>query len=319
MGLGDVLWEHTALLNQRVTGSAGLEGTFEIINPSLDPTPLWFPAHGTDATSSLSLNTSRDGESTPSLGSPFQWLSTLSAKKFFLISNLNLPWHSCRPSPLVLLMVAWEKRPIPPPAPPSCQGVAESEEVSPEPPLLQAEPPQLPQPLLTALVLQSLPQPRCSPLDLLQPLHVLPELRAQNWTQHSRGGLTSAESRARITSLALLATLFLSQARIHWPSCPPGHTLAPVQLPVHPHSQLPSCLAALQPLWPSLELPGVVVAKGQDPALGLVEPHPLGISPWIQPLQVNVILISFHPLKKGMFPKILGVEEGFWRGFFAHS
>ncbi|KAJ7423661.1 hypothetical protein BTVI_09006 [Pitangus sulphuratus] len=31
---------------------------------------------------------------------------------------------------------------------------------------------------------------------------------------------------------------------------------------------------------------GVVVAKVQDPALGLVEPHPAGISPSLQPIQV---------------------------------
>jgi len=35
------------------------------------------------------LNASRDGDSNTSLGSPFQCLTTLSEKKFFLISNLN--------------------------------------------------------------------------------------------------------------------------------------------------------------------------------------------------------------------------------------
>jgi len=37
------------------------------------------------------LNTSKDGDSVTSLGSLFQRLTTLSVKKFFLISNLNLP------------------------------------------------------------------------------------------------------------------------------------------------------------------------------------------------------------------------------------
>ena len=37
------------------------------------------------------FNTSRDGDSTTSLGSLFQCFTTLSVKKFFLISNLNLP------------------------------------------------------------------------------------------------------------------------------------------------------------------------------------------------------------------------------------
>ena len=33
-------------------------------------------------------------------------------------------------------------------------------------------------------------------------------------------------------------------------------------------------------------LPGVAVAKMQDPALGLVELHPVGLSPVIQPVQI---------------------------------
>ncbi|CAM9245406.1 unnamed protein product, partial [Bubo scandiacus] len=43
------------------------------------------------AKSTLLLNTSRDGDSTTSLGSPFQRLITRSVKKCFLISSLNLP------------------------------------------------------------------------------------------------------------------------------------------------------------------------------------------------------------------------------------
>ena len=40
------------------------------------------------------FNTSRDGNSTMSLGSLFQCLTTLLEKKFFLTSNLNLPWRN---------------------------------------------------------------------------------------------------------------------------------------------------------------------------------------------------------------------------------
>jgi len=43
------------------------------------------------------LNTSRDSHSTTSLGSLFQYLTTLSEKKKFLISNLYLPWQKLRP------------------------------------------------------------------------------------------------------------------------------------------------------------------------------------------------------------------------------
>jgi len=47
------------------------------------------------------FNTSRDHDSTTSLASLFQCLNTLPIKKFFLISNLNLPWHNLRPLSLV--------------------------------------------------------------------------------------------------------------------------------------------------------------------------------------------------------------------------
>ena len=48
------------------------------------------------------LNTSRDADSTTSLDSLFQCLTTLSVKKSFQISSLNLPWCSLRPVTLSL-------------------------------------------------------------------------------------------------------------------------------------------------------------------------------------------------------------------------
>lgn len=57
-----------------------------------------------------SLNTFKDGDSTTFLGSPVQCLATISVKNFLLMSSLNLPWHSLRPFPLVLSLVACEKR-----------------------------------------------------------------------------------------------------------------------------------------------------------------------------------------------------------------
>ena len=80
---------------------------------------------------------------------------------------------------------------------------------SPEFPLLQDYQPHLPQQLLTGLVFQIPHQPCCLSLDSFQPLHVLPKLGSQNWTQHSRCCPTSAEHRGRITALVLLATPFL--------------------------------------------------------------------------------------------------------------
>ncbi|XP_064911793.1 ankyrin repeat domain-containing protein 66 isoform X1 [Columba livia] len=55
----------------------------------------------------------RDGDSTTALGSLFQCLTTFSMKKYFLISNVNLPWCNLRPFPLILSLATWEKRPTP--------------------------------------------------------------------------------------------------------------------------------------------------------------------------------------------------------------
>jgi len=68
---------------------------------SLSTTPKWF------------LDTFRDDDSTTSLGSLLQCLATLSVKKCFLISNLNLPWRNLRPFPLVMSPVIREKIPTP--------------------------------------------------------------------------------------------------------------------------------------------------------------------------------------------------------------
>ncbi|KAK4822662.1 hypothetical protein QYF61_019029 [Mycteria americana] len=64
---------------------------------------------------SLSLNRFEslplgDGESTTSLGSLFQCLTTLLVKPFFLISSLNFPWRNLRLFSLILPLVTWEKR-----------------------------------------------------------------------------------------------------------------------------------------------------------------------------------------------------------------
>jgi len=52
--------------------------------------------------SKLALNASRDGVSTTSMGNLFQHLTTLSEKKIFLISNLNLPNFKLKSFPLSL-------------------------------------------------------------------------------------------------------------------------------------------------------------------------------------------------------------------------
>ncbi|RMC18375.1 hypothetical protein DUI87_04261 [Hirundo rustica rustica] len=90
-----------------------------------------------------------------------------------------------------------------------------------------------------------------------------------------------------MTSLLLLATPFLIQARMplallatwahcwlmfcHW----------------HQHPQVPFLLGTVQPHHPQpITLQGVIVAKVQDLALGLIKPHPIGLCPSVQPFQV---------------------------------
>ena len=52
---------------------------------------------------------------------------------------------------------------------------------------------------------------------------------------------------------------------------------------INQHPQVPFLFTVIQPLSPNpIALHGVVVAKVQDPALGLVEPHPIHLSPAIQ-------------------------------------
>ena len=130
------------------------------------------------------LNTSGDGDSTTSVGSLFHCLTTLSVKKFFLISNLNLPWHNLRPFYFISLR----------PHPVTCHQWEEtnlalsaitsrywkSNKISPQPPLPQTKQPQFLQSLLIGYILQALHKPCCPSLALLQHLNVLSVLRCPN-------------------------------------------------------------------------------------------------------------------------------------------
>ncbi|KAK4828356.1 hypothetical protein QYF61_026017 [Mycteria americana] len=189
---------------------------------------------------------SRDGDSTTSLGSLFQCLITLSVKKNFLISSLNLPWRNLRPFPLVLWLV-----------------VVESNKVSPQPPFLQAKQSQLPQPLLRRLLLQTLHQLCCPSLHTLQHLNIPlvvggPKLNTvfegQDHFPSPAGHAIFDTSQDAIGFLGRLGTL-----------------LAHIQAAVNKHPQ---------------RCHGVAVAQVQDLALGLVESHTIDLGPSIQPVQV---------------------------------
>ncbi|KAK4807165.1 hypothetical protein QYF61_024285 [Mycteria americana] len=103
------------------------------------------------------LNTPRDGDSTTSLGSLFQCLTTLSGLE--AISSCPIASYLGEETDPHLSTTSF-------------QVVVESNKVSPQPPLLQAKQSQFPQPLLIRLVLQTLHQLRCPSLDMLEHLNV---------------------------------------------------------------------------------------------------------------------------------------------------
>jgi len=63
--------------------------------------------------SNLTLNVSSDGTLTTSVGNLSQGFTTLTVKKFFLKSSLNLLFFSLKPLPLVLSLHALVKSPSP--------------------------------------------------------------------------------------------------------------------------------------------------------------------------------------------------------------
>ncbi|KAK4827417.1 hypothetical protein QYF61_017847 [Mycteria americana] len=169
----------------------------------------------------------------------------------------------------------------------SPQVVVESDKVSPQPPFLQAKQPQFPQPLLIRLVLQTLHQLRCPSLDTLQPLNV-----------------------SLVVGGPKLNTLFevwphqcQVQGHNHFPS-PAGHTIFDTsQDAIGFLGHLGTLLAHVQ-LAP-VGLHGVVVAQVEDLALGLVEPHTIGLGPSIQPVQIPPYNLPL--LKQINTPAQLGV------------
>ncbi|KAK4817835.1 hypothetical protein QYF61_000670 [Mycteria americana] len=180
----------------------------------------------------------------------------------------------------------------------SFQAVVESNKVSPQPPFLQAEQPQLPQLLLIRLLLQTLHQLRCPSRDTLQHLNVSLVVGGPKLN-------TVFEGHDHFPTPAGHAIFDTSQDAIGFP----GHLgtlLAHIQAAVNQHPQVLLCQAAFQPLFPKpVALHGVAVAQVQDLALGLVKPHTIDLGPSIQPVQVP--LQSLPTLKQINTPTQLGV------------
>ncbi|KAK4828407.1 hypothetical protein QYF61_026161 [Mycteria americana] len=189
----------------------------------------------------------------------------------------------------------------------SFQVVVESDEVSPEPPFLQAKQSQLPQPLLIRLLLQTLHQLRCPSLYALQYLNIplvvggpklntVFEVRPHQCRVQGHNHFPSPAGHAIFDTgqdaIGLLGRL--------------GTLLAHIQAAVNQHPQVLLCQAAFQPLFPKpVALHGVAVAQVQDLALGLVKPHTIHPSPSIQPVQVP--LQSLPTLQQINTPTQLGV------------
>ncbi|KAK4821782.1 hypothetical protein QYF61_002198 [Mycteria americana] len=189
----------------------------------------------------------------------------------------------------------------------SFQVVVESDEVSPQPPFLQAKQSQLPQPLLIRLLLQTLHQLRCPSLYALQYLNIplvvggpklntVFEVRPHQCRVQGHNHFPSPAGHAIFDTgqdaIGLLGRL--------------GTLLAHIQAAVNQHPQVLLCQAAFQPLLPKpVALHGVAVAQVQDLALGLVEPHTIDLGPLIQPVQVP--LQSLPTLQQINTPTQLGV------------
>ena len=168
----------------------------------------------------------------------------------------------------------------------SFQAAVESNKVPPQPPLLHTKQPHFPQPLLSRLLLQTLPQPRCPSLDTLQHLNVLLVVRGPKLH----------------TALKVQSHQCIVQGHDPCPA-PAGHTIPETsQDASHLLGHLAHCwvmfsrlststprsFSARQPSSHSSTclLHAVVVMELWDPALGLVAPHKTGLGPSIQPVQI---------------------------------
>ncbi|KAK4831485.1 hypothetical protein QYF61_017986 [Mycteria americana] len=192
-------------------------------------------------------------------------------------------------------------------ATPSFQAVVESDEVSPQPPSLQAKQPQLPQPFLISLVLQTLHQLRCPSLHTLQPLNVSLVVRGPklNTVFEVRPHQCRVQGHNHFPSPAGHAIFDTSQDAVGLLGRL-GTLLAHIQAAVNQHAQILFHQAAFQPLFPKpAALHGVAVTQVHDPALGLVKPHTIGLGPSIQPVQVP--LQSLPTLQQINTPTQLGV------------
>jgi len=189
----------------------------------------------------------------------------------------------------------------------SFQVVLESNKVSPQPPLPQIKQPQFLQLLLVRHVLQTPHQPHCPSLDTLPHLNVLLVERdpTLNTVLEVQPHQCRVQGHDHLPTPAGRTVPDTSQDAVgllgHL-----GTLLAHVQPAVDQHHKILFRQEAFQPLLPEpVALHGVVVTKVQDPALGLVKPHTVGLGPSI--LSVQIPLQSCPILQQIDTPTQLGV------------
>ncbi|RMC17223.1 hypothetical protein DUI87_05801 [Hirundo rustica rustica] len=96
-----------------------------------------------------------------------------------------------------------------------------------------------------------------------------------------------------MTSLLLLATPFLIQARMPLALLATRAHCWLMLSCCHQHPQVPFLLGTVQPHRPQpITLRGLIVAKMQDSEPGRIKLHPIGLHPSIQPLQIS---LQSHP------------------------
>ncbi|RMB92651.1 hypothetical protein DUI87_30960 [Hirundo rustica rustica] len=170
------------------------------------------------------------------------------------------------------------------------QEVVESDKVTSESSFLQAKQPQLSQSFFIWLVFHASHQACCPPLEALKSLNVLPKLRGPE--------------------LDTILKVWPDQCRVQGKSnlpAPAGHTIPDasqdaigllghlgtllnhIQLAFDQYPQVPFLLGTVQPHHPHPRaLQGVIVAKVQDLALGLIKLHLVRLCPYIQPFQISL-------------------------------
>ncbi|KAK4819472.1 LOW QUALITY PROTEIN: hypothetical protein QYF61_004698 [Mycteria americana] len=235
------------------------------------------------APSNLTLNVSRDGASTTSLGNLFQCFTTLIVKNFFLQSSLNLPSLSLK----LLLLVLSQQALLKSLSPSLLEAPFKDWKAvirSPRSLLFS----RLNNPSSLSLSLEErCSSPRIIFVALLWPCSsssmsfLAPELDAG---LQARSHQSRVEGQNHLPRPAGHAAFDAAQDTVGLLGCK-RTSLAHVQLFVHQYPQVLSCRAALDHIIPQpLLIPGVALT--QNPALGLVEPHEVHTGPLLQLVQV---------------------------------